>query len=217
MIRSAPLADCCSASNDPEAQGNCRRRSRRRRDARPGRCTIDSCVGRGWLPAVGPRLDLGIRSRCSQETRQRLQPSLAILRVAVLASDDQNPNPFPVLAIDHRIGEVLKSVNSPHFVHGRAEPWKLNQQTRYSVELVKKPTCELGAAFVPIEARCFEEIKLGASMQAERHATAALIRARASGPDTSSDGSASAWASRCAARAFHFASLARSESRLEIT
>jgi hypothetical protein len=68
-----------------------------------------------------------------------------------------------------------------------------------------------------IKACCLENVEIGASMKAESHATEARIRARASGPDTSTDRPASASASRCAARALHFASRALSESRLSIT
>ena len=91
-------------------------------------------------------------------------PKFAIRWVAILASDDKNANPGPVLPINYGIGKVLEYVNSPYFVHRCAEVWKLNQQVHYSVELVKKPTRKLCATFLPIETRCFEEIKFCASM-----------------------------------------------------
>ena len=92
------------------------------------------------------------------------RPRFAIFRIAILASDDKNPNPFLILSIDYRIREVLQYVNSPHFVRWCPEAWELNQQIHYSMEFVKKPTRKLCATFPPIEARCFEEIKVSSPM-----------------------------------------------------
>ena len=50
-----------------------------------------------------------------------------MLRVAILAPHNKNPNAFPFLAVDHGVGEALQYMNSPHFVRRRTEAWKLNQ------------------------------------------------------------------------------------------
>jgi hypothetical protein len=120
------------------------------------------------------------------------EPSFAMLRVPVLAPDDKDANRPSILSIDDGIREVLQYVNSPRFVRWCAEAWKLKQQVHHAMEFVQKSRRKLWATFLPIEARRFEEIKLCAPMQAVGHATAARIRASASGPDTSKDGSASA-------------------------
>ena len=87
------------------------------------------------------------------------RPSITMLRVAILASDDKNPNSFTILSIDYGIGEILKYMNSPHVVRWCPQAWELDQQIHYAMELVKEPACKLYATFLPIEARSFEEIK----------------------------------------------------------
>ena len=119
--------------------------------------------------------------------------------------------------INDWVRKVLQYVVSSNVVNRRTEGGKLYEQSDNSIKFIEKPTCELRPAFAAIISSGFEQIDFCTAMQVVGHATAARIRARASGPDTSSEGSASACESRCAAKAIHFASLALSESRLVIT
>ena len=86
---------------------------------------------------------------------------LAVIRVAVVAAPHKDPNCFSVFAVDHGVREVVQRLNSPQLVRRRAEIGKLEQQLHDAVELVQESTSKLGAAFLAIEARGFEEIELG--------------------------------------------------------
>ena len=75
--------------------------------------------------------ELGVRNSqlrdwASQFARAS-EPGFTMLRVAILAPHNKNPNAFPFLAVDHGVGEALQYMNSPHFVSRRTEAWKLNQ------------------------------------------------------------------------------------------
>lgn len=102
-------------------------------------------------------------------------------------------------------------------VHRGAEFWKPDQKLGHPLELSQEAIRQLCAAFPSIEACRLEKIGLSAAMEAVAHSTLARIRARACGPGTRSEGSASASESRRAANAFQRASRSGSVSRLAMT
>jgi hypothetical protein len=137
--------------------------------------------------------------------------------IAQLPTDDQNSDVTALVPVDDGVREVLKRVNSTHFVRWRPYTGVPNQQLDNSFKLIQEAACEPCATFSTIELSCLKKIEFCPAMEAVRHATLARIRARASGPGISKDGSASVSASRLAANSFHRASRSQSASRLPIT
>ena len=111
----------------------------------------------------------------------------------------------------------MQWMNAAQFVCGCANAREPNQQFRVAFKLVEEAVCELRSTLLAIKACHLKEVKLRPSMKAVSHSRLARMRATASGPETSKEGSASASASRLAANAFHRASRSRSASRLLIT
>lgn len=147
------------------------------------------------------------------------QPRFTTHWISILTPHHQNSDGVPFLAVNHRKGKVMQQMNSPDLIARRTKAGEFDEQCQNAGVLVEKANRKFGPACLPVNASRFEKVKLCAAMQVVVHATAALARARASGPETSSDGSASASASasRWAARAAHFASLNLSESRPPMT
>ena len=146
-----------------------------------------------------------------------LAAGFAVLRVAEVATNDQDSYVTADLSVDHGVGEVVQRVHSPQIICRSTNAWKLDQELGHALELVQEAVRELCAPFLAIEPRCLKEVKFCASVEAVAHPRLARMRATASGPETSAAGSASASASRLAASSFQRASRARSASRLVIT
>lgn len=58
----------------------------------------------------------------------------------------------------------MQHVNSPHLIRRRTEAWERDEQRCNAGVLVKEATRKLGTTFLPIEARCFEDVELCAAM-----------------------------------------------------
>ena len=84
------------------------------------------------------------------------EPQLAVIRVAVVAAHYKGPDGFSVFAVDHGVWEIVHRVNSAQPIRRRAKTRKPKQQLHDAVEFVQESTSKLGAAFLAIEARCFE-------------------------------------------------------------
>jgi hypothetical protein len=140
-----------------------------------------------------------------------------VLRVAQLPADYKDSDVTTLVPVDDGVRKVLKWVSTTGFVRWCPYAGKPDQQLDNSFKLLQEAVRELCATFSTIELGGLKKIELRAAMEAVRHPRLALMRARASGPGTSKDGSASASASRLAANWFHRVSRSRSASRLPIT
>lgn len=140
-----------------------------------------------------------------------------MLGIAEVPTYHQDPDLTTAVSIDHGIRKVMQWMNSAKVICGRANGRELNQQLGDALELVQEAVCELCATLLAIEPSRLEKVELCPSMEAVSHPRLARTRAMASGPETSTDGSASACASRLAASSFQRASRSRSASRLLIT
>lgn len=119
---------------------------------------------------------------------------------AEVAANDKNANVPANLAVDHGVREGMQWVRPTGSFRRPANPRKLDKQLGNALDVVQEAVRELRAALSAIELRRLQKIKFRTSMEAVGHPRLARMRATASEPGTSTDGSASASASRLAAR-----------------